>query len=91
MQRQLIAGWGGVPLVGTPEQIVNRFGELHDIGIDGVALTRVNYREGIDQFNEQVLPLLVEAGFRGAVSAATPHERPPSEGQRISDGWIILQ
>jgi alkanesulfonate monooxygenase SsuD/methylene tetrahydromethanopterin reductase-like flavin-dependent oxidoreductase (luciferase family) len=64
MQRQLIAGWGGIPLVGTPEQIVQRLVDLHDMGFGGVGLTWVDYLNGIDQFNEQVLPLLVNAGLR---------------------------
>jgi dimethylsulfone monooxygenase len=54
----------GRPLVGTPEQIVDRFGQLADIGVGGVAMTWVNFQEGISQFNEQVLPLMVQAGLR---------------------------
>jgi alkanesulfonate monooxygenase SsuD/methylene tetrahydromethanopterin reductase-like flavin-dependent oxidoreductase (luciferase family) len=64
MQRQLIAGWGGIPLVGTAEQIAEKLVGLHEIGFSGVGLTWVDYREGIGQFVEQVLPLLVDAGLR---------------------------
>ena len=33
-------------------------------GVDGAALHWVNYEQGIAQFNEQVLPLMIEAGLR---------------------------
>jgi len=64
MQRSMVAGWGGVPLVGTAEQIVDKLQDLHRIGVDGVAMTWVNYGEGIAQFNEEILPLMEEAGLR---------------------------
>jgi alkanesulfonate monooxygenase SsuD/methylene tetrahydromethanopterin reductase-like flavin-dependent oxidoreductase (luciferase family) len=66
MQRQLIAGWGGIPLVGTPEQIAGRLVALHESGFAGVGLTWVDYQDGVDQFTSQVLPLLVGAGLREA-------------------------
>jgi alkanesulfonate monooxygenase SsuD/methylene tetrahydromethanopterin reductase-like flavin-dependent oxidoreductase (luciferase family) len=64
MARGMIASWGGLQLVGTPAQIVDELVELKRSGADGVALSWVDYETGIAQFNEQVLPLLVEAGLR---------------------------
>ena len=64
MQRSLIAGFGGYPLIGTPEQIVDKIDALARCGVDGAALHWVNYEQGIAQFNEQVLPLMIEAGLR---------------------------
>jgi hypothetical protein len=32
--------------------------------VDGVALSWFTYEEGLQQFNEQILPLLVDAGLR---------------------------
>lgn len=37
-----IAGWSGFPLVGTPEQIVDRLLMLSRSGLDGTALSFVN-------------------------------------------------
>jgi dimethylsulfone monooxygenase len=68
MQRKLIAGWGGVPLVGTPEQIAERLVGLHEIGFGGVGLTWVDYLGGVEQFVAQVQPLLVEAGLRAPIA-----------------------
>ena len=64
MQRQLIAGWGGYPLVGTPEQIIDGLLKLQAIGVSGIALHWVDYEAGVATFNERVLPLMVQAGLR---------------------------
>jgi hypothetical protein len=37
---------------------------MSEIGVSAVALTWVNYADGIDQFIEQVVPLLKSAGLR---------------------------
>jgi len=64
MQRAFMAGWAGYPLVGTPEQIVDKMQALTKIGVNGAALHWVNFEAGIGQFNEQILPLMVQAGLR---------------------------
>lgn len=58
------AGFAGVPLVGTPEQIVELFKKYSDWGIDGIALTWLDYHQGIKDFVAQVLPLMEKAGLR---------------------------
>ncbi|MBN9110477.1 MAG: LLM class flavin-dependent oxidoreductase [Pseudonocardia sp.] len=64
LTRALVAGWGATPLVGTPEQITGKLVELHRIGTGGVALSWVDFEDGIGRFNAQVLPLMREAGLR---------------------------
>lgn len=59
-----IAGHGGYPLVGTPDQIVNEMGKLVRIGIDGVLVSWVNYQREVPQWVESVMPLMVQAGLR---------------------------
>ena len=41
-----------------------------DDGLDGAAVSWVNYEEGIDQFAETLGPLMVEAGLRKVTSPA---------------------
>ncbi len=60
------AGWAGVPLVGTPEMIVEQFEKYSDIGLDGIALTWLDYKSGIKDFVSGVLPLMEKAGLREA-------------------------
>lgn len=59
-----IAGWGGYPMVGTPEQVVDEINKLSRIGIAGVILCWLDYNEEIHYFGEKVLPLMRQAGLR---------------------------
>jgi dimethylsulfone monooxygenase len=59
-----IAGWSGFPLVGTPEQIVDKLQMLSRNGLDGTALSFVNYQEELPQFTADVVPLMEQAGLR---------------------------
>lgn len=64
MARGMVAGWGGYPLVGTPDMIVDQLLRLKAAGIDGLGLSWLEYESGLARFNEQVLPLMVSAGLR---------------------------
>jgi dimethylsulfone monooxygenase len=59
-----IAGHGGYPLVGTPEQIVDEMNKLIQIGVDGVLISWVDYKTEAKQWIDQVLPLMEQAGQR---------------------------
>jgi FMNH2-dependent dimethyl sulfone monooxygenase len=63
-QERFIAGWGGYPMVGTPEQVVDELQKLSDIGMDGVILGFLDYNEELKYFDKAVMPLLKEAGLR---------------------------
>lgn len=58
------AGWGGYPLVGTPEQITDELEQLSKAGLDGMLLSWLNYQDEGPAFMEQVLPLIEQAGLR---------------------------
>jgi dimethylsulfone monooxygenase len=64
MKEHFIAGWGGYPLIGTPEQIVDGFAKLVDIGLDGTLLSWAQYEAGMRAFQKDVLPLMKQAGLR---------------------------
>lgn len=61
---RFIAGWGGWPIVGTPEQVTDKLIELSGTGVSGALLTMVDYNEELPFFNERVLPLMKQAGLR---------------------------
>jgi dimethylsulfone monooxygenase len=61
---RLAAGRGALTMVGTPEQIVSSMAQLTDAGLDGLALSWVNYDEGLQQMEDDILPLMVQAGLR---------------------------
>ena len=58
------AGWGGYPLVGTADHMVDQLQKLSDIGFDGILLSWVDYLAGLERFNRQVMPRLEQAGLR---------------------------
>lgn len=61
---RFIAGWGGYPLVGTPEQVVAQMQELSACGVEGLILAWLDYHEEMAFFGERVLPLMEQAGLR---------------------------
>jgi dimethylsulfone monooxygenase len=64
IKRRLIAGWGGYPLIGTPEQIVDQLTALANTGLDGIVLSWVNYHHEMRQWITEVMPLVEQAGLR---------------------------
>ncbi len=63
-QERFVAGWGGYPMVGTPEQVVEEFGRLHEAGMDGMIMGLIDFNEEMKYFGERVLPLMQQAGLR---------------------------
>ncbi|HLW69186.1 MAG TPA: LLM class flavin-dependent oxidoreductase [Candidatus Binataceae bacterium] len=59
-----IAGYGGLPLIGTPAQVVEEMGKIAAAGVDGLTLCWVDYDEGIAQYREELRPRLIESGLR---------------------------
>jgi alkanesulfonate monooxygenase SsuD/methylene tetrahydromethanopterin reductase-like flavin-dependent oxidoreductase (luciferase family) len=70
LTRGLVIGWGAKPLIGTPEQVVDQLLELHKLGMSGIALGWVDYVDGFAEFNERVVPLMIEAGLRQDVHSS---------------------
>jgi alkanesulfonate monooxygenase SsuD/methylene tetrahydromethanopterin reductase-like flavin-dependent oxidoreductase (luciferase family) len=68
VMQSLIAGYTAMPLVGTPEQIVDGMLAMSEVGLDGCTLSWVDYELGIGQYAEQIHPLLVEAGLRADIA-----------------------
>jgi len=63
-RERFMAGWGGVGLVGTPEQVVERFVQIADAGYAGCVLLFPLWEEGLERFERDVLPLMEQAGLR---------------------------
>ena len=64
MKEHFIGGWGGIPIVGTAEQIVDGLSGLVDVGFDGILLSWARYIQDMRRFEDEVHPLLVQAGLR---------------------------
>jgi alkanesulfonate monooxygenase SsuD/methylene tetrahydromethanopterin reductase-like flavin-dependent oxidoreductase (luciferase family) len=64
------AGWGGYPLVGTADSIAQQLIDLRtQTGLDGMLLSWVDYRDGLERFGRDVMPRLEQAGLRRPVRA----------------------
>jgi FMNH2-dependent dimethyl sulfone monooxygenase len=63
-QEAFIAGWGGFPLIGTREQIVDGLQNLSRAGLDGVLLAWPRFEQGMREFRDVTYPLLRQAGLR---------------------------
>ncbi len=61
-----IAGFFALPVIGTPDQIVEQLVEMADAGMDGLAMSWLDYEDGLRTYDEQLRPLLVRAGLRAA-------------------------
>jgi alkanesulfonate monooxygenase SsuD/methylene tetrahydromethanopterin reductase-like flavin-dependent oxidoreductase (luciferase family) len=63
-QEAFIAGWGGFPLIGTKEQIVDGLQALSRAGLDGVLLCWPRFEQGMREFRDVTYPLVRQAGLR---------------------------
>jgi FMNH2-dependent dimethyl sulfone monooxygenase len=64
LKELFILGWGGYPLIGTKEQVVEGFKTLSAMGLDGVLLAWPRFEDGMREFRDTTYPLLVQAGLR---------------------------
>jgi len=67
MSEMIISGWGGFPLIGTKEQVVDGLIALSQIGLDGVLLSFPRYIADMRRFRDVTYPLLKQAGLRDEV------------------------
>jgi alkanesulfonate monooxygenase SsuD/methylene tetrahydromethanopterin reductase-like flavin-dependent oxidoreductase (luciferase family) len=67
------AGIGGIPLLGTALDIVNRLERISRCGLDGLLLVWMDFQNGIREFTRDVLPLMEQADLRHAKLRPAPH------------------
>lgn len=60
----LNAGYGGYSIVGSNEEVAEKLADLSEAGLDGVALNWVDYLDGLNRFNAQIMPALEKGGLR---------------------------
>lgn len=58
------AAAGGLPVIGTPEDIVDTLVQIHRQGYAGATFTLPNFLVDLPVVIERVLPLLQQAGLR---------------------------
>lgn len=63
LRNQRVVG-GNIQLVGTPEQVVDRFIQLKAAGCDGMQLSFFDFLPDLDFFGHRVMPLMQQAALR---------------------------
>jgi alkanesulfonate monooxygenase SsuD/methylene tetrahydromethanopterin reductase-like flavin-dependent oxidoreductase (luciferase family) len=61
---RLAIACGGPPVVGTATDIADQITRLSENGIDGILLSWFDFHDGLERFNEGVMPLLEQRGLR---------------------------
>jgi alkanesulfonate monooxygenase SsuD/methylene tetrahydromethanopterin reductase-like flavin-dependent oxidoreductase (luciferase family) len=69
LQEAFLQGWGGLPVIGTKEQVVDALTALSRSGLDGVLLAWPRFEQGMREFRDVTYPLVRQAGLRDAVRA----------------------
>jgi alkanesulfonate monooxygenase SsuD/methylene tetrahydromethanopterin reductase-like flavin-dependent oxidoreductase (luciferase family) len=64
MKIHFMAGWGGFPLIGTSEQVVEGLQTLSQMGLDGALISWPRYIEDMRWFQKNTYPLIEQAGLR---------------------------
>jgi alkanesulfonate monooxygenase SsuD/methylene tetrahydromethanopterin reductase-like flavin-dependent oxidoreductase (luciferase family) len=64
--RNMMAGYSGFPVVGTPTEVADFLAAMADCGIAGATLSWPDYGAGLDQFANDILPILEARGMRHA-------------------------
>ncbi|MGH7212857.1 MAG: LLM class flavin-dependent oxidoreductase, partial [Acetobacteraceae bacterium] len=67
-RKRFVGGAGTYPLVGTPSHIAEQMVRISEAGFAGTTVSFVNFRDELPYFIDTVLPLLRDAGLRGAPS-----------------------
>ena len=57
---------GNIQIVGSPEHVVEKLVGLKRAGCDGVQIAFFDFAPDLEFFGQEVLPLMKQAGLRGA-------------------------
>lgn len=67
MMERFISGGGTFPVIGSYDEVAATFKRLSDAGLDGMAISTVNYVQEMPIIRDEVLPRLVRLGLREPV------------------------
>jgi dimethylsulfone monooxygenase len=57
-------GMGGVPIIGTPDEVAAELAKMSAAGLTGIGVSFVNYADELPYFCDEVLPRLARLGLR---------------------------
>lgn len=68
--RNMMAGYSGFPVIGTPADVADFLAAMADCGMAGATLSWPDYDTGLAQFGADILPRLISSGLRDAGGCA---------------------
>lgn len=68
-RHEYAVGNGGLPFIGSPDDVAGFLGQVHAAGFSGCGLSFVNPADEFPYFQQEVLPRLERAGLRQGVSS----------------------
>ena len=57
-------GAGGIPMIGTKEQVAEMIREIYDYGMDGLMMVFLDYLQDTVNFKKDISPILKKMGIR---------------------------
>lgn len=75
----MIAGFRAIPVVGSPNHVAKELLALHEAGADGIAISFVDYDEGLEQFETQLFAA-ARRRWRTCTAGGVNRRRPLSNG-----------
>ena len=69
-RRAFAAGNGGLPFIGSPDDVASYLAQVSAAGFNGCGLSFVNYADELPHFRDEVLPRLERMGLREPTSAS---------------------
>jgi dimethylsulfone monooxygenase len=67
-----VSGIGTLPIVGSYDEVAEKFKRYSDAGLDGMAVGLVNYIDEFPILRDEILPRLERLGLRGPISQRAP-------------------
>lgn len=64
LMKTIMSTGGNRGILGSPEQVAEEIAEISAAGVDGVGMIFMDYNEGIERYQQQLLPLLRQARLR---------------------------
>ena len=65
MVERHVSGIGTLPIVGSYDEVAEKFKQYSDAGLDGMAVGLVNYIDEFPILRDEILPRLERLGLRG--------------------------
>ncbi len=62
--RNMMAGYSGFPVIGTPLEVADFLSEMADCGLAGATLSWPDYGEGLARYAAEIEPIMIARGMR---------------------------